>query len=57
MKFYPKALSFASEKKVIADKMAKMTCSIELMEGGFIKYYFPLEKQEEFNLTLCPKPQ
>lgn len=30
---------------------------IELIEGDQIKYYFPLEKHEEFNLTSHEDPE
>ena len=60
MKFYPASLKYMGAKKKQYEHMFKASDqnggSIELTVGRTIQYHFPLEKRNEFDITMHPKP-
>jgi hypothetical protein len=59
MKFYPRLQKFVAdnhEKYPKAD-MSREGGSIEVIEGGWIHYYFPYEKYDDFRFSPFPRPE
>eukprot|EP00347_Sterkiella_histriomuscorum_P018272 403346144 len=58
LKFYTAVWRFTHANSAqYGQSMQKSKGAIELNEGGFIKYYFPIENQQEFNLTIHDDPE
>ena len=56
MKFYPKLHKLVEDNQHNTTEM-QQGVSIEVVEGGWIHYYFPLEKFSDFKLSPFPRPE
>lgn len=59
MKFYPGLYKFVADNQEKYSKadMSQEGGSIEVIEGGWIHYYFPYEKYTEFRFSPYPRPE